>query len=90
VYSEVVEIVKLSEKEVTKNRRIEADSMHFVASGDCIVTQAPGNDHIKLPEIILKAGSILGHSEVTNKASVQYFGDIRAHLKPVRTYKIFY
>ena len=64
--------------------------MHFISQGDCIVTSAPGNEALKLPDMILTPGNIIGHSEITHKASIQYFGDIRAHLKPVKTYRAYY
>ena len=42
-----------------------------------------------MPEIILTPGQSFGFSDIAHSASLQYFGDLRAFMTPVKTYKVF-
>ena len=43
-----------------------------------------------MPEIKLTAGQHFGISDVTHRASIEYLGDLRAYMTPVKTYKVFH
>jgi len=41
-----------------------------------------------MPEILLTPGQFLGLSDIAQSPSIQYYGDMRAHMTPVKTYKV--